>query len=304
MDNLTLVVLAAGMGSRYGGLKQLDPIGPNGEILIDYSLFDAAKAGFNKVVFIIRDFMLDAFRDGIGKRASKFMQVDYVIQDSRNIPEQFSSFVAARGEKPWGTAHAILCCKNVVNTPFAVINADDFYGRESFVKLADFLRAPSHDGKTHFAMAGYILKNTLSPNGTVTRGVCSANSAGMLSGIEERMKIHMQNDDVVYTKSNGEIAQTDKNSIVSLNMWAFTPELFDLTEQRICEFFNNISNVEKDEFLLPEVVDKIIKAGQADVKVIPTNAKWYGVTYREDRPMVSATLKQLHEDGIYPKLAE
>lgn len=304
MNNLTLVVLAAGMGSRYGGLKQLDPVGPNGEILIDYSLYDAAQAGFDKVVFIIRDSMLDAFRDGIGKRAAKFMNVDYVIQDSHKLLPDWFQYPEERNGKPWGTAHAILCCKNAVNTPFVVINADDFYGRESFVKLAEFLKTPASDGKTHFAMAGYILKNTLSPNGTVTRGVCNVDESGLLSDIEERMKICMQDSKVIYTTHDGTVASMDQNSVVSLNIWGFTPDIFDMTEQYRDDFFKNISNIEKDEFLLPEVVDKIIKSGKADVKVIPTHSTWYGVTYREDRPAVSSVLNQFYNDGVYPDLTK
>ena len=274
----TLVVMAAGMGSRFGGLKQIAPIGPKGEIILDFSLYDAKEAGFNKAVFIIKKEIEKDFRECIGKRIEKMIDVEYVFQETNKIPEEFMSLSSR--VKPWGTGHAVLCARDAVKTPFAVINADDYYGKEAFRLIHDHLV-----GEGNTCMVGYKLINTLTENGTVSRGVCE---------IEDG-----------YLKSVTEHTALDKNSglpdstIVSMNMWGFKPSIFDSIEKDFNIFLKNLSNPEKEEFYLPSIVDKMIKEENEKVTVMPTDEKWYGVTYKDDAEKVSEALKNLIDRGLY-----
>ena len=304
MNDLTLVVLAAGLGSRYGGLKQITPIGPDGEILLDYSLYDAAKAGFNKVVFIIKEQMREDFDRIIANRAREFMQVEYAVQSQNDNLAPGYSCPPERGEKPWGTAHAVLCAEKYVNTPFAVINSDDFYGAESYSLIADYLKGTSDESsvKAEFCMAGYVLKNTLSDNGFVSRGVCETDQDGFLTEVNERLKIGYYDGRVKYQQTDGSFVEVLPESTVSLNIWGFTRRVFPLLKDERVKFFGDLKNPAKDEFLLPTAVDSMIKAGSARVKMLKTGAQWYGVTYREDTEYVSAMLKKMHDAGTYPRL--
>ena len=274
----TLVIMAAGMGSRFGGLKQIAPIGPNGEIIIDFSIYDAKKAGFNKAVFIIKKAIEKEFRECVGKRIEKMIDVEYVFQETDMIPEEFAHLLPR--EKPWGTGHAILCAKDVIKTPFAVINADDYYGQGAYKQIHDSL---VNDGET--CMVGYNLYNTLTENGTVSRGICDIEN-GYLKSVVEHTAID---------KNSGFAEDT----LCSLNLWGFTPKIFDTLESDFSEFLANIENREKQEFFLPSVVDRLIKQKGEKVKVIPTNEKWYGVTYKEDAEPVSEAVKEMVEKGLY-----
>lgn len=276
--NTTLLVMAAGMGSRFGGLKQITPIGPSGEVILDFSIYDAKEAGFDKAVFIIKKAIEKDFRECVGKRIEKMIDVSYVFQETDKIPEEFSSL--SKREKPWGTGHAILCAKDCVNTPFAVINADDYYGKESFKLMHEHLVSSSD-----ICMVGYKLLNTLTENGTVSRGVCDIDN-GYLKGVTEHTALD---------RNSGFADDT----IVSMNMWGFTPQIFKTLEKDFYSFLENISNPEKEEFFLPSVVDKLIKEKNERVKVIPTSEKWYGVTYKEDVTAVSTALKNMIDKGLY-----
>lgn len=299
---MVLVIMAAGMGSRYGGLKQLDPLGPGGEFLLDYSIYDAKLAGFNKVVFVIKKENLDLFRDTVGKRIEKNIKVDYVFQDITDVPDFLA--VPADRVKPLGTAHAIYCCRKVVDEPFAVINSDDFYGRDAFVQLAGFLKNCSlSTNKQHeYCMAGYILSNTLTENGTVSRGVCSCDHAGYLSTVVEHTKIGRDSKGtVVNTFEDGTTRPIPEDLIVSMNCWGFTPVFFEALSKGFLGFNEKlISNPSKAEYYLPTAVQDEINSGKGSVKVLVTSSKWFGVTYKEDREGVVATLNKLINDGIYP----
>ena len=299
-DNLTLVVLAAGMGSRYGGLKQVDPIGPNGEIIIDYSLYDAKQAGFTHVVFVIRKDIEEVFKQKIGERAEKNFRVSYVYQElNKELPTWFS--VPAERKKPWGTGQAILLCKDVVFSNFAVINSDDFYGRDAFIKMADALKGLSDDPDLyHYVMVGYRLKNTLSDFGSVSRGVCRISDEGYLMDITERTKIQKFEDGIKY-EENGEWFNLTGEETVSMNFFGFTPSIFYELETRFYKFLMNIKNPEKDEFFIPEVVGQLIREGKAQVTILPTEAKWFGVTYPEDKTVVAEGIKNLIKEGVYPE---
>lgn len=298
---LTLVIMAAGMGSRYGGLKQIDPVGPNGEIIMDYSIYDARKAGFDKVVFIIKEENFDLFKEVIGNRVERFMQVEYVFQKLDSLPEGYR--VPEGRQKPWGTAHAILCCLGAVKENFAVINADDFYGRESFQKLADSLnsQAPADGKQYHFCMAGFILKNTLTENGHVARGVCRVDENGILADIQERTKIQRNNGQVQYSEDDGKTwTDLDEDSIVSMNCWGFTPDFLEEVRRRFPAFLDENQNNLKSEFFLPFVVQDLIKEGKAEVQVLKTHDKWFGVTYKEDKAQVMAAIADKIAKGEYP----
>lgn len=278
----TLVVMAAGMGSRFGGLKQIAPVGPNGEIILDFSVFDAMKAGFSKVVFIIKKEIEADFREAVGRRIEKMADVDYAFQEIKDIPEGFS--VLPGREKPWGTGQAILSAKNVVKTPFAVINADDYYGRSAFEIIQNHL---SKTGE--MCLAGYKLGNTLTDNGTVSRGVCEVSDDGFLKSITEHTALD---------KNSG----IPLDTTVSMNMWGLGLNMFDELETGFVKFFENLKNAEnplKAEFLLPTAIDGMIKEGRANVKVLYTSDRWYGVTYKEDLPAVQTAIKDIMATGMY-----
>lgn len=291
---MILVVMAAGMGSRFGGSKQTTGLGPNGEFIIDYSIYDAVKAGFNKVVFIIRECDYDVFRDTIGKRVEKFIDVEYAFQKMNDIPEGCS--VPDERIKPLGTGHALLSCRNIVDENFAIINADDFYGRESFMKIAEYLKNISNDSKD-YCMVAYILKNTLSDNGSVSRGVCEV-SDGKLVNITERKDILYQDGKLVYI--DGDAHELSPESYVSVNLWGFTPKVFEDASSYFVDFFKETKDLVKGEFYLPTIVEKSIEDGKAIVNVLDTNAKFNGVTYKEDKEKMEKYLKDLVDSGVYP----
>jgi NDP-sugar pyrophosphorylase family protein len=301
MSSLTLVVMAAGIGSRYGGLKQIDPVGPSGEVVLDYSVFDALRAGFGRVVFIIRKDIEDDFREKIGRRIERAADTAYVFQSLDRLPP---GFVVPEGrKKPWGTAQAILSCRDSVQTPFLAINADDYYGRTAFEAMAGHLgRESGGSGRHEFAMVGYRLANTLSEHGTVARGVCTATADGYLVGIRELLKIRKCGDAVEHTENDADWMPLDPGSWTSMNFWGFTPSLFTELEARFPEFLRtNAAAVQKAEFLIPEVVGALLREGRARVRVLPTQERWFGVTYPEDRPAFRAAVLKLVDAGIYPR---
>ncbi len=291
---MILVVMAAGLGSRFGGSKQTTGLGPNGEFIIDYSVYDAVKAGFKKVVFIIRECDYEVFRNSIGKRIEKSIDVEYVFQKMDDIPEGCS--VPEERVKPLGTGHALLSCRNVVDENFAIINADDFYGRESFIKIAEYLKNLDRNSKD-YCMVAYILKNTLSDNGSVSRGVCEVND-GKLVNITERKDILYKDGRLVYI--DGEEYELSPDSYVSVNLWGFTPKVFEDASSYFVDFFKETKDLVKGEFYLPTIVEKSIEDGKAIVNVLDTNAKFNGVTYKEDKEKMEKYLKDLVDSGVYP----
>lgn len=297
----TLLVLAAGMGSRYGGLKQMDPMGPNGETVLDYSVFDALRAGFGRVVFIIREDFAEAFQLGVGARFADRIQVDYAFQRLDDLPGSFS--VPAGRTKPWGTAHAVRAARAIVNEPFAVINADDFYGRDAYERAAAFLTRPAPaNGKAHYAMIGYPLVNTLSDHGDVNRGICSTDANHLLTTVEEYVKIEREADGIV----RGNALDGSRNPIsevgpVSMNFWAFTRCFFDHLEQDFSNFLAEFGQEEKSEYYIPTVVDSLIRSNAADCEVLNTTSHWFGVTYPNDKPHVVASIRKLIAAGEYPE---
>ena len=297
----TLVIMAAGMGSRYGGLKQIDPVGPNGEIIMDYSIYDALKAGFGKIVFVIKEDFQEVFKERIGNRIEKLVDTAYVFQKIDDIPCGIQ--VPEGRVKPWGTGHAVLSCRNVVDTPFAVINADDFYGASTFKLLYDYLTSGTDaQGMYRYSMAGFILENTLSDHGRVARGVCNVDSEGYLQEIHERTNIQKFMDEAKYSEDGQNWVEIPKNSVVSMNTWGFTPSIFGELEVRFNAFFSdNSSNLLKAEYFLPEVVDRLISEKKARVKVLPSKDRWYGVTYQEDKPLVKKAISNFIEQGVYPE---
>lgn len=296
---MTLVIMAAGMGSRFGGFKQIEPVGPNGEFIIDYSIYDAYLAGFNKVVFIVNSKIRDDFEKTIGKRASKIVETYYVCQDDEKYLNGFS--IPKERTKPLGTAHAILSTKDVVNENFAVINADDYYGREAFKLLYDFL-SKSNDNSSihHFCMVGYELAKTLTSNGHVARGICKVDKDDYLLEIVERTKIQKNNNKIQYTEDDKTWFDIDEKSIASLNCFGFSKSLLDEIEKEFPLFIeNNKDNLIKAEFFLPTVVDTLMKNNLCDVKVLKTTSHWYGMTYREDLLKVREYLNSQHQNGFY-----
>ena len=292
----TLVIMAAGMGSRYGGIKQIDPMGPNGEIILDYSVYDAAKAGFGRVVFIIRRDIEAAFRESIGTRFSGVIDVDYAFQEMDDLPDGYS--VPQGRQKPWGTGQAILACRNTVREPFVVINADDFYGASAFVEGARGLAEATSSANAGF-LVGYRLANTLSPHGFVTRGVCRETN-GYLSTVTERFKIGRNDAGVVeYRDENGAHPMTG-DEIASMNFWGFTPAIFEQLEKRFEMFLSQYGTELKSEYLIPSEVDAMIADGTMRVRVLSTDASWFGVTFPEDKPAVKASLAALIDSGAYP----
>lgn len=298
----TLVIMAAGMGSRYGGLKQIEPVGPNGEIIMDYSIYDALKANFGKVVFIIKKEIEEAFKQTIGDRISSIIDTAYVYQEvSAYIPLNYS--VHEGRVKPWGTAHAVLCCKDIVDTPFAVINADDFYGSTSFEEIGKYLsEVKDSEDFYSYAMIGFQLENTLTEHGTVARGVCNVDPYNYLVDINERTKIKKFGEDAKYTEDGENWINIPKESTVSMNTWGFTPSIFKELEAGFMKFLEeNEANILKAEYFIPSVVDSLIKEGKAKVKVLKSKEQWYGVTYKEDKPMVHEAINKLIRSGIYPE---
>jgi len=296
----TLVVLAAGMGSRYGGLKQVDPVGPSGEAILDYSVFDAHRAGFGKVVFVIRKDFEEIFREKVGSKFEKTMPVEYCFQDKADLPAGFT--LSPDREKPWGTAHAIRAARKIVHEPFAAINADDFYGRDAFEKLAAFLAKPAAaaDGRLHFAMVGFRLDLTLSDNGSVARGICRVSAGGKLEGVTEMTKLVRAPGGAENQEDPAKPVRLPGDARVSMNLWGFTPELFAALEERFPAWLKANAAKPKAEWYIPFVVDEMIHEGKADVAVLPTNASWFGVTYRADKPFVVGEIRKLVDAGDYP----
>jgi NDP-sugar pyrophosphorylase family protein len=292
--------MAAGMGSRYGGLKQIDKVDDNGHIIIDYSIYDAMKAGFRDVTFIIKKEIEKDFREVMDAHlAGKDINVKYVYQELDKLPEGYS--VPEGRRKPWGTAHALLCCLGTVDAPFAVINADDYYGANAFKKIYEFLKNTNDEGKYHYAMVGYRVKNTVTEQGTVSRGVCESDASGMLTEIVERTKIGVDGDRIYYTE-DGVDYELSPDTLVSMNLWGFTPSYLNECAKRFPKFLDESipKNPEKCEFFLPTVVSELIGEGLADVKVLDNTDKWYGVTYKEDKVTVVEAFKSLKKEGIYP----
>lgn len=284
----TLVVMAAGMGSRFGGLKQVEPVGPNGEAILDFSVYDAKKAGFNKVVFIIKEAIEKEFKELVGKRIEKHIKVEYAFQETNKLPEGF--VCPDDREKPWGTAHAVWCARDKVQTPFAVINADDYYGPDAFKKLYEHLKQGTDD----YCMIGFRLANTLTENGSVSRGVCTIEN-GKLVSVVERTKII----DCKYTEDGENWVELPADTVVSMNMWGFSPDIFDYIDRDLKEFLSEKIDVPKSEFYLPSVVANLISSNEKDVRVLIAEDKWYGVTYKEDKEGVVAAIKEKIENGEY-----
>lgn len=301
MTKPVLVIMAAGMGSRYGGLKQIDPVDEEGHIIIDFSIYDAKRAGFEKVIFIIKRENEETFRETIGNRISKVMDVEYVFQDLANIPDGYQ--IPEGRVKPWGTGHAVLSCIDVIDGPFAVINADDYYGKEAFASIYNYLSSSEDDEQYRYTMVGYELGNTVTDNGHVARGVCDLDAQGRLIGIHERTRIEKRDGGIAYTEDDGETwTKLDAKTMVSMNMWGFSASILRELRDRFPAFLESElpKNPLKCEYFLPAVVSDLMEEGKATVKVLPSRDKWYGVTYKEDKPMVMAAMKRLKEEGTYP----
>ena len=300
MNKPVLVIMAAGMGSRYGGLKQLDPVGSHGQLIIDYSIYDARRAGFETVVFVIKPEIESDFKAAIGDRVSKVMDVKYAYQMKEDLPEGYT--VPAGRTKPWGTAHAALSARNVVDGPFAIINADDYYGPEAYQEIYSYLSAHEDGNMYEYVMVGYLLKNTVTENGTVARGVCEETAEHYLTQVTERTKIE-KGEPPRFTEDDGKTwTELPGDTIVSMNMWGFTRSFLDEALSRFPAFLDKTlaENPEKGEYFLPTVVSQLIDEGKARVKVLRSEDKWYGVTYREDKPTVTAAIAEKTAAGLYP----
>lgn len=296
---MTLVIMAAGMGSRFGGLKQVEPVGPNGEFILDYSVYDAIRAGYDKVVFIIKEENYELFRDTVGKRIESKIDVEYVFQKIEDVPEGVK--VPESRVKPWGTSHAILTAKNAVNGPFTVINADDFYGFDPFNKIKEFFDKESDPNK--YSMIGYIVRNTMTENGSVKRGICTKDENGYLTGLVES-SIEDVNGTVIATplEDSDTKFEVADDALVSMNFWGFQPSIFEYLEDEMIDFFEKHKNdLDSCEFLIPNSVFKRIDEKKVSVKVLDTDEKWYGVTYKEDKPDLVNAINKMIEDGKYPK---
>lgn len=293
----TLFILAAGMGSRYGGLKQLDGVGPSGETIMDYSVYDALKAGFGKIVFVIRKDFEQAFRESVLSKYEDKIPCEVCFQSLDKLPEGFT--VPEGRTKPWGTNHAVMMAKDLIHEPFAVINADDYYGQESFQVLADFLISKANK-QNEYCMVGYRVQNTLSENGTVNRGVCQTDEKGLLTDVVECTNIEEVGKTIMYKNEQGEDVLIPLNTPVSMNMWGFTPEYFDYSETAFVDFLTQFGQEMKKEIYIPTVVNDLIKAGKVTCEVLDTPSHWFGVTYAEDRPQVVMKLNELVKKGVYP----
>ena len=297
--NPTLLVLAAGMGSRYGGLKQMDPMGPNGETVLDYSVYDAIRAGFGRVVFIIREDFAEAFKLGVGARFADRIDVDYVFQKLDDLPDGFA--VPEGRDKPWGTSHAVRAARHVVNENFAVINADDFYGRDAYVRAASFFQTLPEGATNAMAMVGYPLENTLSDHGHVNRGICRIDENGLLTNVEEYVDIERESDgNVRGIALDGNRKEVPAGSLVSMNFWAFGPDFFGQLEEAFIRFLNESGGQMKSECYIPTVVDHLIHGGYAQCPVLRTSSQWFGVTYPDDKPFVVESINKLISAGEYP----
>lgn len=302
MNKATLVIMAAGIGSRFGGgIKQLEPVGPNGEIIMDYSIYDALEAGFDKVVFVIRKDLEKDFKEVIGNRIAGITDVDYAFQEIDDIPVPYKERFRER-TKPWGTGQAILCCKDVVDSPFLVINADDYYGKQAFKEGFDYLTNEAVQSIREICMVSFVLKNTLSDNGAVTRGVCEVDENNMLSGIVETHNIEKLDGHAVVNNANGKAAEIDVESPVSMNMWGLRADFFEVLEKGFQEFLSMLQpdNL-KAEYLLPTIIGEMLSAGDIAVKVLESKDKWFGVTYKEDKDAVVSAVRGLIDAGIYPE---
>ena len=293
--------MAAGMGSRYGGLKQIDPIDEEGHIIMDFSMFDAKRAGFEKVIFIIKKENEEDFKAAVGDRMAEYMDVSYAFQELSNIPEGYE--VPEGRVKPWGTAHAVLSCIDQIDGPFAVINADDYYGVEAFKLIYDYLESHPDDDKYRYTMVGYYLGNTVTDNGHVARGICTMDENGRLVKIEERTQIEKRDGGIAFTEDGGETwTNVSEKAVVSMNMWGLTPDFMEVLEKGFAEFLSGLAPQDtKKEYLLPELVDHLIKNESAEVDVLETKDTWFGVTYQEDKETVMRAFKNLTEAGIYPQ---
>lgn len=302
MKKPVLVIMAAGMGSRYGGLKQIDPIDEQGHIIIDFSIYDAIKAGFEKVIFIIKKENEEAFKEVIGNRMEKKIQVEYVYQELNKLPEGVQ--IPEGRQKPFGTGHAVLCCKDVIDGPFTVINADDYYGRDAYKVIYDYLVSHQDDEKYRYTMVGYALKNTLTDNGHVARGVCETDEAGFLTDIHERTHIEKRNGGAAYTEDDGATwYELPMDSTVSMNMWGFSKSILKELEAGFQKFLKEElpKNPLKGEYFLPFAVDELLQQNKASVQVLTSGDKWYGVTYKEDKEMVINAIAGLKKQGMYPE---
>lgn len=296
----TLLLLAAGMGSRYGGLKQLDGLGPNGETIMDYSIYDAIKAGFGKIVFVIRKDFEDDFRQKVLSKYEGHIPAEVCFQAMDKLPEGFT--VPEGRQKPWGTNHAVMMAKGLINEPFCVINCDDFYNRDAYMVMGKFLSELPEGSKNRYSMVGFRVGNTLSENGTVARGICSKNNEGHLTEVVERTEIMRVDGKVCYKDEEGKWVAVEDNTPVSMNMWGFTPDYFEYSDEYFKEFLSDAKNMEnlKAEFFIPLVVNNLIHAGTATVKVLDTTSKWFGVTYAADRQATVDRIKKLIDEGVYP----
>lgn len=300
----TLVIMAAGMGSRFGGLKQMEPVGPNNSIIIDYSIYDAIKSGFNKVVFIIKKENEQIFKEVVGDKISKLVKVEYVFQDVNNLPEGYKT--PEDRVKPWGTGHAIYSCKGTVNEPFMVINADDFYGRDAFNVISNWIDSADFNAiPVNYAMAAYKLNKTLTENGTVSRGICSVDEENFLTDVIERTKIIRKEDGkIYYTEDEENWVELPEEVNVSMNCWCFPASFIDEIEEHFKKFLDDalVNNPLKGEFYLPFIVKDMLAENKCTVKVLETTAKWFGVTYKEDKPGVVASVNELIKNGVYPEM--
>lgn len=301
MSKVTLIVMAAGIGSRFGGgIKQLEAVGPNGEIIMDYSIHDALEAGFNKVVFVIRKDLEKDFKEIIGRRMEKLVEVEYAYQELNDIPERFQKKTEER-KKPWGTGQAILCCKDVVDEPFLVINADDYYGKEAYREAYAYLTGRKDDNAYEACMVGFVLKNTLSDNGGVTRGVCKVDEHRMLSEIVETSNIVKTAEGAAVQTEDGAVP-IDVESEVSMNMWGLSPKFFEVLDKGFDEFLEKLDPENlKGEYLLPTIIGDLLNEGKMRVEVRKSHDEWFGVTYKEDKPDVVASIQKLITDGVYPE---
>ena len=295
----TLLILAAGMGSRYGGMKQVDAFGPSGETITDYSIYDAVRAGFERFVFVISPKMEEDFKTNYIKKFPAHLQVDYVIQSLENLPRGFK--VPEDRQKPWGTAHAVLMAKDVIDEPFAVINADDYYGRKSYKIMNHFLAQTSGEVPGHYCMVGFELQKTVSEHGSVARGICQVNDKGYLTGMVERTKIYLKDEGVVFEDEDGSVHALDPKNSVSMNLFGFTPDFFSHIEEYFKGFLKKNANNPKAELYIPLIVNNLIAAGKSKMSVLQTPDSWFGVTYQEDKPIVLKAIRKLVDDGIYPE---